>query len=200
MEPNELFTNRPYFDFNVSIEDYGFDFDHFSEDSFSSFIKSTLIDDFVRFRIKYLSRDFDMVKRLACKFKGCFSLIVSEFVCQHFKKIQTSIEMGNIELDDLYADVIARMEIFFEKFKEFCQAINIRMSEELVENFYNECNEVNYLEGKNLQKLISEKKEELINNKKLFKTSFKKQAQELKIDTGKQLRESCCSGVNCNIF
>ena len=72
VEP-ELLKNGDLYDFNEAIDNYGFDFDNFSEKNFENFIKTTFITDFIIFRKSYLMRDFIQVRFYAHKFKGLFN-------------------------------------------------------------------------------------------------------------------------------
>jgi hypothetical protein len=76
MEPNELFTNRPYFDFYEAIENYGLDFEQLSGDSFSQFIRDSLITDFIVLRKSFLLRNYKEVRDKAHKLKGCFAYLI----------------------------------------------------------------------------------------------------------------------------
>jgi len=64
--------NYPFFDFNEAIENYGFDFDSFSTEGFSKFLKETYVDNFIDFRKAFIMKDFNKVRFFAHKFKGSF--------------------------------------------------------------------------------------------------------------------------------
>ena len=83
VEP-ELLKNGDLYDFNEAIDNYGFDFDNFSEKNFESFIQTTFITDFIMFRKSYLMRDFIQVRFYAHKFKGLF--IFSAKITKFLKK------------------------------------------------------------------------------------------------------------------
>lgn len=64
-------TNPPYFDFVDAEENYGFDFESFQEQSFTSFLQD-FISDYIKLRIAYIARDMNNVRNLTHKFKGIF--------------------------------------------------------------------------------------------------------------------------------
>jgi hypothetical protein len=85
--------------------------------------------------------------------------------------IQSNLDKGNIEIDELYAQLVARIEIFFEKLKEFCHAISIllnnnlvdiKMNDKIVQKFYDESRNVNDMEWKYVMHLINENKNGII--------------------------------------
>ena len=97
VEP-ELLKNGDLYDFNEAIDNYGFDFDNFSEKNFENFIKTTFITDFIIFRKSYLMRDFIQVRFYAHKFKGLFRLILSKNINENCEKLQMNIQKGDINV------------------------------------------------------------------------------------------------------
>jgi hypothetical protein len=68
----DYLRDNPYFDFNDAQENFGFDYESFSQNGFGQFIKDVFISDFISFRKYYISRNYDKVRFYAHKFKGAF--------------------------------------------------------------------------------------------------------------------------------
>lgn len=68
----KMMKNLPYFDFEEAIENYGFDFELFSQDGFARLISEIFIDNFIEFRKAFLCRDFNKLRFFVHKFKGSF--------------------------------------------------------------------------------------------------------------------------------
>jgi hypothetical protein len=68
----ESLKNLPYFDFIEAIENYGFDFELFSADGFSKFLRETYLNNFIELRKAFILKDFLKIRFFAHKFKGSF--------------------------------------------------------------------------------------------------------------------------------
>ena len=156
IEP-ELLKNGDLYDFNEAIDNYGFDFDNFSEKNFESFIKTTFITDFITFRKSYLQRDFIQVRFYAHKFKGLFRLILSKDINENCEKLQMIIQKGDINVGTLYAKIVNGMVFFFKNFVIFAEKINKPIYNELKDKFYKLNDLCNYYEDFEIKNSFSEK-------------------------------------------
>ena len=156
VEP-ELLKNGDLYDFNEAIDNYGFDFDNFSEKNFESFIQTTFVTDFIMFRKSYLTRDFIQVRFYAHKFKGLFRLILSKDINENCEKLQMIIQKGDINVGKLYAKIVNGMVFFFQNFVIFAEKINKPIYNELKDKFYKLNDLCNYYEDFEIKKSFSEK-------------------------------------------
>jgi hypothetical protein len=141
--PPELLKNGDLYDFYEAIENYGFDFDDFSDNNFENFINTTFINDFIIFRKSFSIKDLNQVKFYAHKFKGLFKLILSKDISNNCEKLQMDIQKGETQINDLYITIVKDMLHFLKEFETFSEKINKPISKELLNKFYslnNECN------------------------------------------------------------
>jgi hypothetical protein len=120
-----IFRQSPHFDFYESVTNLGFDFDSFKKDNFSQFITNTYINDFIEFRKAYIKRDYhEKVRKLAHKFKGSFSVMSSALIFDKTNSLKMAILMGNIEVEDLYSDVVSAMLNFLDRIVKVSEYIS----------------------------------------------------------------------------
>jgi hypothetical protein len=156
VEP-ELLKNGDLYDFNEAIDNYGFDFDNFSEKNFESFIKTTFITDFITFRKSYLMRDFIQVRFYAHKFKGLFRLILSKNINENCEKLQMNIQKGDINVEKLYVKIVNEMVFFFKNFVTFSEKIKKPIYKELQDKFWELNNLCNNYEDFSIKSQITNK-------------------------------------------
>lgn len=61
-----------WFDFNTAMDEFGFDYESFTENGFKTFLEETFIKDVIDCRRNFISRNYIQVRFWAHKFKGSF--------------------------------------------------------------------------------------------------------------------------------
>jgi hypothetical protein len=126
---HDIFRQPPYFDFYDAVVNYGFDFDTFKKNNFSSFITNTFLTDFIEFRRAYLKRDYhEKVRKLAHKFKGSFSVMSSSLIYEKTDKLKMTILTGIIDVEDLYIDVVDAMLAYLDRLVKVSEHISMTTS------------------------------------------------------------------------
>ena len=129
-----IFKQLPYFDFYEAVNNYGFDFDSFKKENFTSFLNSTFVNDFIEFRRAYIKRDYhEKVRKLAHKFKGSFSVMSATLIFEKTNSLKMTILTGSIDIHELYSDVVNAMLNFLERLvivsKHIGKFFNTRLSD-----------------------------------------------------------------------
>lgn len=177
--PKELLKNGELYDFYTAIEEFGFDWEEFSNNNFQILIEETFINNFISFRKGYLERDFTKMQFFSHKFKGQFKLFISPYVYTKCEELQTSIQKGDIYVQKLYVEIVQRMQDFLKAIIEFAKKINNPISNKLLDDFWKNNNLCNEFEDKVTMSMIN-----------------KQSDLNIKIDTSST--NACCGVTNLN--
>jgi hypothetical protein len=184
--PEEDLKNGDIFNFYIAMEDYGFDFESFANNNFHNFISSTFIGDFISFRKAYLMRDLLQVRFYAHKFKGVFRLILSKNINEKCEKMQVEIQKGNINVEELYINIVKNMHEFITAFVVFAEKIQKPIDKELIKKFWEINSNCNEYEDFNIRSIFSKPEIDVT---------------DLTIDNKKSHQMACCApGDKCILF